>query len=148
MLSFKDYLKEAKYTKTADIEKVEHEDYGQELIIDIHDVPYDFFTVKNVRSYAEQLCDEIDMKRGPIHTWGENSQEHKAKHGEGAIKADGISCIQFLYSSSILVHALDEIEKVFVNVFSCNKFDAKKAIQFTEKHIGGKIVDTKNIIRE
>ena len=110
--------------------------------------PTEFFTKKNIRQFAEQLCDEIKMKRGPFHLWGEEKDLHKAKTGEGAIKADGISCVQFLYSSSITIHALDEINKVFINVFSCNKFDVKKARAFAEKNINGKIVSVHNIIRK
>lgn len=141
--TFKAYVK-----KNLGIEPTKKENYGQELILDIHDVPAEFFTKKNLREFAEKLCDEINMRRGPFHIWGEEKQLDKAKKGEGAIKADGLSCVQFLYTSSITVHALDEIQKVFVNVFSCNKFDSKKAIKFTEDHIGGKLVESHTITRK
>jgi S-adenosylmethionine/arginine decarboxylase-like enzyme len=134
---------------TKNIQQVTKEDYGQEAIFDISDVPDEFFHKKTVREFAEQLCDEIDMKRGPVylHMWGEEKELHKNLTGEGAIKANGLSCIQFLYTSSITIHALDEIKKVFINVFSCNQFDFDKAKKFVEKNVGGKIVKMHNILR-
>lgn len=143
----------SKFLKSADddrpnLQEVTEEDYGQEVVLDIHDVPEEFFQVKEVRHFAEQLCDEIGMKRGPLYTWGENKDMHKGWGSEGTIKANGISCVQFLYSSSITIHALDEIHKVFVNVFSCKPFDAEKTKQFAMERIGGKIVNFRNTKRE
>jgi hypothetical protein len=60
MDSFVKYINEAKKTN---IQTVKRESYGQELIIDMHDVPTEFFTKKNIRQFAEQLCDEIKMKK-------------------------------------------------------------------------------------
>jgi S-adenosylmethionine/arginine decarboxylase-like enzyme len=118
------------------IEEVKEEDYGQEVIIDIHDVPEEFFTKKNVRQFVEKLCDEIQMKRGPNYMWG----EEKELHAYANPKVDGLSCVQFLYSSSITIHAINELNKVFLNIFSCKTFDSEKAKLFTEKNIGGRIV--------
>ena len=146
MKPFTQFMAEAQ--NAPNIQTVAHENYGQEMVIDIHEVPDEFFTKKNVRQYAEKLCDEIDMKRGPIYVWGKESELHTHPTGEGAIKADGLSCIQFLYSSSIVIHALDEIKKVFVNIFSWNQFDVEKARKFTEEHIGGKIINVHNIVRK
>ncbi|VVC05561.1 S-adenosylmethionine decarboxylase [uncultured archaeon] len=135
------------------IPEVTSEDYGQECILDFSDVPNSFFHKHTIRLFSEKLCDEINMRKGPnyVHVWGEDKQERKHFQGAGAIKADGISvsavCTQFLYSSSITIHALDEIHKVFVNIFSCNKFDAAKAEKFCQENVGGKIVARHNIIR-
>lgn len=128
----------------ANIQEITSESYGQEVILDIHDVPPEFFTTKNIRHFAEQLCDEIGMKRGPIYNWGEDKQ---LRDNYKNPKINGISCVQFLYSSSITIHALDEIHKVFINVFSCKTFDGEKAKQFAEENIGGKIIRYRNIKR-
>ena len=120
------------------------EDYGQEVIIDLHNVDPSFFAMKNVRHYVEKLCDEIGMKRGPIYVWGDD-KSLGTMHNP---KADGISCVQFLYTSSITIHALDELQKVFVNIFSCRKFDAEQALKFTTKHIGGDLARFRDIKRD
>lgn len=143
MRNFTDYLLEQD-----NIQTVARKDYGQELILDIHDVPSDFFHRTKIGLFAKELCTEIKMKHGPRYLWGTDREEHKHKTGEDAIKADGISCVQFLYNSSITIHALDEIQKVFINIFSCDRFDAEKAKVFTEKNVGGKIVSAHNILRK
>ena len=143
MGSFSKFLQE----DALGIKAVSRENYGQELILDIHDVPPEFFDRNVIRNFAEELCDEIEMKRGPIYLWGITSQEHKAKRGEAAIKADGISCCQFLYKSSITIHALDEIHKVFINIFSCEQFDINLATKFVKENVGGTIVSSRNITR-
>lgn len=127
------------------IAKVKSESYGQELILDIHDIDKDKIHIKAIRKFAEELCDEIGMKKGPQHEWGEEKQLGKYPDNP---KIDGISVVQFLYSSSITIHALDEIGKVFVNIFSCEEFDAEKAKDFTLLTFGGKIVSEHNIIRK
>lgn len=118
------------------LEEVKEEDYGQEVIIDIHGVPPEFFNKNDVRKFTEALCDAIGMKRGPNYVWGDDN-ELGTMHNP---KADGISCVQFLYSSSITMHAIDELQKVFINVFSCKTFDSEIVKKFVEEKIGGQIV--------
>lgn len=145
MFRFNDYL-----TEIDNVQKVRKESYGQELIVDLHNVHSDFFKRKTIGKFAANLCDEIKMKKGPLHIWGTDADEHKHHSGkdtDNEIKADGISCVQFLYNSSITIHALDEIQKVFINIFSCDKFDNKKAIAFINTFIQGDIVKTHNIVR-
>jgi S-adenosylmethionine/arginine decarboxylase-like enzyme len=118
------------------LEEIKEADYGQEVIVDVHDVPVEFFNKKSVRQFTEQLCDEIGMKRGPNHMWGDDNELGTKDNP----KVDGLSCVQFLYSSSITIHALDELQKVFLNVFSCKTFDSEKVKQLVEQKIGGRIV--------
>ena len=126
------------------IEKEKNETYGQECILDVHGVPDDFFRDKKVRHFAEKLCEEIGMTRGPIYLWG-NDKSLGTMHDP---KADGISVCQFLHSSSITIHSIDEFNKVFINVFSCKNFDIEKVRKFTEENVGGTIVSLHNIKRK
>jgi len=84
------------------------------------------------------------MKKGPLYCWG-NDKSLGTMHNPSA---DGISVIQFLYSSSILCHCIDEESKVFINIFSCNKFDAEKAKMFALRATGGNIASLHNITRK
>lgn len=141
----KKILNELKIVNPELIDKVRRENYGQELILDIHNVPSGAIHEKSVRQFAEKLCDEIGMKRGPIYVWGEEKQ--LGTHPDNP-KIDGISCVQFLYSSSITIHALDELNKIFVNIFSCKEFDAEKAKDFTLETFQGDVVSFRNIVRK
>jgi S-adenosylmethionine decarboxylase len=132
--------------KAEDIETARAEDYGQEAVLDLHDVPDKFFQLKEVRRFAENLCDEIGMIKGPIYTWGGEKQDLHVHPNKP--KIDGISCVQFLHSSSITIHALDEINKVFINVFSCKPFDADGVKKFAEERLGGSLVSFHNYIRK
>ena len=127
------------------IKKVKEANYGQELILDVHGVDVSRIHSRSIKAYAKGLCNAIGMVKGPIYTWGAEKElgEYPSKP-----KFDGISCVQFLHSSSITIHALDEIGKVFVNIFSCNNFSSEKAKKFTLEHFGGNIVSQHNIIRK
>jgi len=143
MISFSQFLNEQTITEDPElIAKDRESNYGQELILDIHEVPKNVFDKKFVREFVEKLCDEIEMKRGPNYLWGDAGENLKDP------KADGISCVQFLYSSSITIHAIDKLQKVFINIFSCRNFDADKARQFVTDNLGGTIVAEHNITRK
>ena len=150
------YSKAASYTgraeafiKRADdsdeiIEETKEEHYGQEVIIDLHDVDPEIFQTHILKKFAEDLCDEIGMQRGPIYSWGQDKFEGTYKTHP---KKDGISVVQFLYESSITIHALDELQKIFINVFSCKDFDPEQAKAFALKTLGGNLVTEHNIVR-
>ena len=131
-------------TKEQLIEIDKHKDYGQELILDIHDVARGRIHAKGVKQFAADLCDEIGMSRGPSFVWGTDSDKDEWKDP----KADGISCVQFLHSSSITIHAIDLLNRVFINVFSCKSFDAEKAKAFAMKKFGGTLSGEHNIVRK
>ena len=132
------------YRRKIDSINDDNKDYGQELILDFSDVPKEFFEQHRIKKFTEILAHEIEMTKGPNYVWG-NDKDLGTMHDPSA---DGISCIQFIMSSSILCHCIDEEGKVFVNIFSCKKFDADKAQKCAEKAIGGKLVAIHNIIRK
>jgi S-adenosylmethionine/arginine decarboxylase-like enzyme len=143
MLSFNQFAVEAIEDPSL-VNKDKHENYGQELILDIHDVRKDVYHKEFIREFCERLCDEIGMRKGPNYIWGEEKKLTAYKNP----KVDGLSCIQFLYSSSIVLHAIDELGKVFINIFSCKKFDAEHAKNFAIENFGGTVVSYHNIIRK
>ncbi len=133
----------------ATLETDKKKPYGQELILDIHDVPLDLFTSKIIKKFAKDLTKEIGMREGPEYSWGSIGDEGMYKpDGKGNEKKDGLSHIQFLWESSIVIHALDELQKVFINVFSCKEFDSDKAERFALKTFGGKLANKHNIVRK
>ena len=118
--------------------------YGQELVLDLHDVDPEKIHVKALKHFAAALCDEIGMKKGPQFEWGAEKQLGKFENP----KYDGISVVQFLYESSIVIHCIDELGKVFINVFSCKEFSAEMAKSFSIEYWGGKVVSEHNIVRK
>jgi len=114
--------------------------FGIELIMDMHKCDTSTFTKENLSKYFIELCELINMKRhGDPLFWHDDSDTPHLK---------GVSAIQFIETSNIVVHALDLLEAVFVNIFSCKEFDAKKAEDFTKNFFNAKEIETKTIERK
>jgi len=114
------------------------EDYGKELILDIHDCDPLVFTRMAIVNYLANLCEEIDMKRQVLHFWDDEGLPPEECQTESHLK--GTSAIQFIMTSNITIHVLDILKNTYVNIFSCKDFDHEKAAQFTAKWFKGKIV--------
>ncbi len=109
--------------------------YGKELILDLHNCDPVTFTRIVIEKYFEELCDLIDMERETLHWWDYEDFPEEYKKAPPHLK--GISAIQFIKTSNIIVHTLDELKRIYVNIFSCKDFNAKVARVFTEKTFKG-----------
>jgi S-adenosylmethionine/arginine decarboxylase-like enzyme len=117
--------------------------YGTSLLLSFHDVPANVFKNEFIKPFLEALVDSINMTKGPYFEWGSDKNENDNPHP----KAEGISAVQFLEESAVVGHFLDEIEKVYLDIFSCKEFDTYEAIIFCQKKLGGKLVQHQVITR-
>ncbi|MBB42169.1 MAG: hypothetical protein CMM44_00225 [Rhodospirillaceae bacterium] len=105
--------------------------YGVELILDMHGCSVETFTRSSIQLFFEELCDLIDMKREDLHFWDDvgvpNEEKQTSPHTQGT------SAVQFILTSSIVIHALDQLEAVYINIFSCKEFDPKLTEDFSKK---------------
>jgi S-adenosylmethionine/arginine decarboxylase-like enzyme len=112
---------------------------GQLTIINLRECDKNLVSNRNVlRNFCLELCNVIKMKayKTPIIK----------KFGKG--KLLGYSAVQLIETSSIVVH-LDEFEnKAFIDIFSCKKFDSKKALGFSKKFFKSNKYSFKTIIRK
>ena len=106
------------------------ESYGQELILDLSSCNPNTFTRKSISDYFDGLCKLIDMKAEDRHFWDDEGL--LPEECQTNPKTCGISAVQFILTSSIVIHALPKLKKVFVNIFSCKDFDTNKAREFTK----------------
>jgi len=114
--------------------------FGPELIIDLQGCDSSKFTEENIRKYLEELCDLIEMKRyGDPVFWHDYSETPHLK---------GISVMQFITTSNIVIHALDFLQTAFINIFSCKDFDAELATDFSKNFFGAKKADFKVVKRK
>lgn len=119
--------------------------YGKELILDIHDCDISKFNRLDIEAYLVELCDDvIDMERANIHWW---DYEDPEEHAAALPHLKGTSCVQFIMTSTIVIHTLEDLKKVFINIFSCKDFDAERAANFTSNYFGGIIENTTCIER-
>lgn len=113
--------------------------FGVELLLDLHDCDETLFTKENLTRYFIELCELIDMTRhGEPMFWEEYGKE---------LHMSGISAVQFIRTSNIVVHTLDRLQAVYVNVFSCKEFDRQVAEDFTTAFFKAGKVESKMIPR-
>jgi len=112
------------------------EKYGVELILDLHGCDRSTFNRDSIERYFEGLCELIGMQREALHFWDDSGVPEDEK--QTARHAQGTSAVQFILTSSIVIHALDQLGAVYINMFSCKAFDPKCAEQFTVEWFGAK----------
>ena len=110
------------------------DEYGKELILDLHGCDGRRFTRDNIERFCAELCELIDMEPCDLHFWDDvgvpegECQTHP--------KTKGTSAVQFILTSTIVIHTLDLMKTAFVNIFSCKEFDTDEAAEFTAKWFG------------
>jgi S-adenosylmethionine/arginine decarboxylase-like enzyme len=108
--------------------------YGIELILDLHGCDASKFTRDSITKYFERLCELIDMKREDLHFWDDVGVAEEDK--QTSPHTQGTSAVQFILTSSIVIHTLDQLGAVYINMFSCKAFDPKAAEQFSVEWFG------------
>ncbi len=113
--------------------------YGKELIMDLHSCNPKKFNRKDIKKYFDGLCKLIDMKQCKLEYWDDYGVPEKDKQTSAHTK--GTSAVQFILTSSIVIHTLDILGNVYINIFSCKGFNATAAKIFTKLFFEGKIVE-------
>lgn len=108
--------------------------YGIELILDLHGCDVSKFTRASITEYFAQLCDLIDMQREDLHFWDDVGLAEADK--QTSPHTQGTSAVQFILTSSIVIHALDQLKSVYINIFSCKVYDPKVAEKFSVEWFG------------
>ena len=119
--------------------------YGYELILDIHNCNELKFTRNDIEKYFSTLCDLIGMQRDDLHFWDDQGLPPEECQTESHLK--GTSAVQFIRTSNITIHTLDLLRVVFLNIFSCKKFDYQTAKQFSADWFEGDVINCHEIER-
>lgn len=107
------------------------EPYGFELIMDLYDCNISKFNRKDLENYFIKICKAIDMKRCKLCFWDDLNV--KPEERQTSPKTKGTSAVQFILTSNITLHTLDLLKSVYVNIFSCKKFDKNIAENLTKE---------------
>ena len=103
--------------------------YGFELVLDLHNANPATFNRESIEQFFEELCQLIDMEKCDVHFWDDvgvaSDEQQTLPHTKGT------SAVCFILTSSIVIHTLDILRTVYVNIFSCKSFDPKDAERFT-----------------
>ena len=105
--------------------------YGYELILDLHACDATKFNRDAIERFCTGLCELIDMERCDLHFWDDYGVPEDERQTEP--KTKGTSAVQFILTSTIVIHTLDLMEAAYVNIFSCKEFDANTAARYSAK---------------
>ena len=105
--------------------------WGYEMVIDCKDC--DEVAIKSadkIKKFVDELIKKIDMQKlGDFHYVDlEETPETLAND------TAGISCCQFISTSSITGHFANKSKSVYLNIFSCKPFKAQDVKKMIEKH--------------
>lgn len=112
-----------------DVTEAHMSSYGKELILDLHGCDAGQFSRSSLERFFSELCDLIDMERCDLYFWDDVGvpKDERQTHP----KTKGTSAVQFILTSTIVIHTLDLMEAAYVNIFSCKEFDTDEAAKFT-----------------
>lgn len=103
--------------------------YGYELILDLHGCDPDTFNRASIKEFFEKLCKQIKMTRCDLHFWDDvgvaSEEQQTSPHTKGT------SAVQFILTSTIVIHTLELTGATYINIFSCKEFDKDKAEAFS-----------------
>ena len=104
--------------------------YGFELILNLHDCDPSTFNRRSLDAYFMKLCKAIKMKKCERYFWDDVGVPEKERQSLPHTK--GTSAVQFILTSSIVIHTLDLLGAAYVNIFSCKDFDRRAAKKITK----------------
>ena len=110
--------------------------YGYELILDVHGCDAETFNRESIDGYFEKLCIAIDMVKCERYWWDDVGVAEDEKQTSPHTK--GTSAVQFILTSSIVIHTLDLLGAIYINIFSCNPYDKDLARAITMEWFSGK----------
>ncbi|MCC7119911.1 MAG: S-adenosylmethionine decarboxylase [Gammaproteobacteria bacterium] len=114
--------------------------WGQHLILDLAGCPRNLLTnAEHIRAWVVELIDAIKMK-----AYGEPILEHFATH---SFDAAGFTLLQLIETSNICAHFAENKGQVYIDIFSCKRFDNDVAISVCRKYFAPETVETQCIER-
>lgn len=114
--------------------------WGQHLILDLAGCPRNLLTsADHIRGWVLELVDAIKMK-----AYGEPTIEHFATH---SFDAAGFTLLQLIETSNICAHFAENKGQVYIDIFSCKRFDNEVAINVCRKYFAPEIVESQVIER-
>ena len=111
--------------------------YGKELILDIHSANNKKFNRESIDEYFELICKAIKMKKCERFWWDDYGVPDNEKQTSSHTK--GTSAVQFILTSSIVIHTLDILSAIYINIFSCKDFDGDLVRKLTIKYFSGEV---------
>lgn len=120
--------------------------YGYSSVLDVVDCNPDTFTRESIERFLVTLCEAIDMEREDLHFWDYEGDPEGYAAAPAHLR--GVSAVQFIKTSSIVIHTLDDLQVVFIDLFSCKEYDPHVVRALVEFHFEGTVRSFKTFARE
>lgn len=96
--------------------------WGWHLVLNLYNcIPEQIQSAQVIRQFVIELCDLIEMRR-----FGEPTI---VNFGDDP-RVTGYSLVQLIETSNICAHFADASSSVYIDIFSCKKFDPEMAANF------------------
>ena len=107
-----------------------NDQFGQELILDLYECDLQKISdAESISQFVIKLCDEVIMMK----RYGVAQIPH---FGHQNPVTAGYSLVQLIETSLVSAHFSEYKKSVYINIFSCKWFDAKKTETFCKKWFG------------
>ena len=104
--------------------------YEKEIIIDLIGCDIQYMQKENLKIFFIELAEIAKMERvQKPYFWKENAPIPHLK---------GMSGVQFIKTSNILIHTLDITQTAYINFFSCKDFNVKKVVKYCKDYFKAK----------
>ncbi|MFH1767744.1 MAG: S-adenosylmethionine decarboxylase [Candidatus Omnitrophota bacterium] len=114
--------------------------YGYELVMDLTECDVKIIgSREKLQEYVDKLCRLIKMKK-----YGKTLIPY---FGEKKAYTKGYSLVQLIETSSITGHFSEFWKTAYINIFSCLKYDDKKAKEFTQEFFKAKRIKVRLLVR-
>ena len=111
--------------------------YGYEFLLDLSDCDPSTFNRESIDQFFTDLCAVIEMEKCAVHFWDDVDVPPEEQQTEPHTK--GTSAVCFILTSTIVLHTLDLLKAVYVNIFSCKGYSPDVVAKFTKKWFRGNI---------
>ncbi len=108
--------------------------YGPHLLMDCHGCDVSTFNREHIKEFMHALCEAIEMDAKDFYFWDDEDvpeeQKQTLPHAKGSSMGGVFKKkvgIQFIITSSIVIHTLDLLGRVYIDIFSCKLFNEGKA---------------------
>ena len=119
--------------------------YGYELILDLFECDVAAFNRESIDGYFAAICEAIEMEKCERYWWDDVGVDPEEQQDDP--DTTGTSAVQFILTSSIVIHTLDMRRQAFVNIFSCKTFDRLIAYKVTQEWFRAQAVGQRFIER-
>lgn len=120
--------------------------YGYSTVLDVVECDTKTFTRESIEEFLATLCEAIDMDPEDLNFW--DYEGDPEGYAEAPSHLRGISAVQFIKTSSIVIHTLDDLRVVFIDLFSCKPYEDYTVTKVIEAHFKGRVRFCKTFSRE